>query len=268
MGGPTANFYNPACEKQNKHGVCTNRECLFPQACPQLQTDESDYLDVLRTLRTMPGIKKVFVRSGIRYDYMLKDKESTFFKELVEHHVSGQLRVAPEHVSTRVLKAMGKPSFELYEQFLDRFNTYNKERKQFVVPYFISGHPGSRLEDAILLAEYIRDHKVIPEQVQGFYPTPGTIATAMYFTGIHPLTGDNIHIPKGKEKQMQRALLQYNKKENRKLVRDALIELHRWDLIGNHPKALVSDDEGHSKGKNNHKNKRGRNYGKRRKTSL
>ena len=249
VGGPTANFLNPACEKQKKYGVCPDRECLFPEACPQLNADESDYCDILTRMRQLPGVKKVFVRSGIRYDYLLKDHQSDLLRELVEHHVSGQLRVAPEHLSERVLRLMGKPGFSVYEDFIRAFERMNASLnlKQYVVPYFISGHPGTRLEDAILLSEYFRDHHIIPEQVQDFYPTPGSLSTAMYYTGINPLTMESIHVPHTREKAMQRALLQYNHPRNYELVREALVKCHRTDLIGKGPHALIrekTDDRG------------------------
>ncbi len=242
IGGPTANFRNPACEKQKTHGVCRHRECLYPTPCKNLDADESDYLEILKAVRSLPEVKKVFVRSGIRYDFMLKDKTSPFFKELVKHHVSGQLRVAPEHCSDKVLGFMGKPPFHVYETFLKKFDQYNRGQKQFVVPYFISGHPGCTLKDAIMLAEYIRDHGAVPDQVQDFYPTPGSIATAMYYTGLDPRTLENVHIPMEDEKQMQRALLQYNRPENKELVRRALLKAHRKDLIGRGPKVLLWEE--------------------------
>ncbi|MEG0074295.1 MAG: YgiQ family radical SAM protein [Eubacterium sp.] len=245
IGGPTANFRNPACEKQKKFGVCKDRECLYPKPCKNLDTDESDYLDVLRTVRQLPGVKKVFVRSGVRYDYMLKDKDQSFFRELVKYHVSGQLRVAPEHVDNSVLKQMGKPSFDVYEKFVKAFEHYDKKlgSKQYVVPYFISGHPGCTLKDAVKLSEYIRDTGSIPEQVQDFYPTPGSIATAMYYTGLNPFTMESMHIPKDREKLMQRALIQYNNPENYQLVYDALIKVGRGDLIGKNPGALIGEPQ-------------------------
>lgn len=243
IGGPTANFRNPSCEKQKAKGVCLNKECLFPKPCEKLDTDESDYLSILREVRKLPGIKKVFIRSGIRYDFMLKDKNKSFFKELVKYHVSGQLRVAPEHVVGSVLRNMGKPEFSVYEKFHREFCQYDKQFKtnQFVVPYFITGHPGCTLNDAILLSEYIRDNGAVPEQVQDFYPTPGSIATAMYYTGYNPFTMESMHIPKEKEKWMQRALIQYDRPENHKLVYEALIKAGRRDLIGNTKEALISE---------------------------
>lgn len=243
IGGPTANFRNPACEKQKTKGVCPHRECLFPKPCENLDTDESEYLEVLRAVRQLPGVKKVFVRSGIRYDFLLKDKNKSFFKELVKYHVSGQLRVAPEHVAGSVLRSMGKPDFSVYERFYREFVQYDKQFKtnQFVVPYFITGHPGCTLSDAITLSEYIRYHGAVPEQVQDFYPTPGSIATAMYYTGYNPFTMESMHIPKDREKLMQRALIQYNRPENYKLVHEALIKAGRRDLIGSHKEALIPE---------------------------
>lgn len=241
VGGPTANFRNPACKKQMTKGVCQNRQCLYPSPCKNLNADESDYLDILRTLRKLPGVKKVFVRSGIRYDYMLEDSSQAFFKELVRYHVSGQLRVAPEHCVDRVLDKMGKPAFGSYIRFLKKFQQYSKQahKDQYVVPYFISGHPGCTLEDAICLSEYIRDHGAVPDQVQDFYPTPGSLATAMYYTEIDPRTMQPIYVPKEHEKHLQRALIQYNRPENHALVYEALIKAGRQDLIGNHKKALI-----------------------------
>jgi len=246
IGGPTANFFKPACKKQENNGACRNKECLFPEVCSQVDADESEYLDVLRTVRALPEVKKVFVRSGVRYDYLLKDHQSQFFKELVEFHVSGQLRVAPEHASDRVLEIMGKPKFSVYKDFVNQFYKLNEkvEKKQYVVPYFISSHPGCRIEDAVKLAEYIHEVGTIPEQVQDFYPTPGSLSTAMYYSGIHPLTMKSIHVPKGREKELQRALLQYNRRENYQLVREALIKAGREDLIGNSPKALIREQNG------------------------
>ncbi|MDD2414062.1 MAG: YgiQ family radical SAM protein [Eubacteriaceae bacterium] len=243
VGGPTANFLNPACSKQKNEGPCSNRECLFPKPCPNLEIDESDYCNILKKMRLLKGVKKVFVRSGIRYDYLLNDKKSNLFEELVKYHVSGQLRVAPEHLSDPVLHLMGKPHFSVYEQFIKKFNILSKRygKKQYVVPYFISGHPGTRLEDALKLSEYFRDHHVIPEQVQDFYPTPGSLATAMYYTGLNPLTMETVHVPKDREKQMQRALLQYNHPQNYQLVREALELCDRQDLIGDGPHAIIKD---------------------------
>jgi uncharacterized radical SAM protein YgiQ len=241
VGGPTANFLHPACKKQLKSGPCPNRECLFPEVCPNIDADQGDFCEMLKALRGVPEIRKVFVRSGIRYDYLMADSSDAPFKELVRHHVSGQLRVAPEHISDRVLHYMGKPSFSKYRRFVDRFNAINKAEhlNQYVVPYFISSHPGSTLRDAVALAEYLRDHHLEPEQVQDFYPTPGSRATAMYYTGLDLETLRPIHVPKGHEKRLQRALLQYRDPKNRKLVVEALKRCGREDLIGPGPRCLI-----------------------------
>lgn len=234
VGGPTANFLNPACQKQVTKGVCRHRECLYPSVCPNIDADESDYTNLLKRLRKLPGVKKVFVRSGVRYDYLLADNKSDLFEELLRYHVSGQLRVAPEHISDKVLSLMGKPKFSVYRDFVKRFEALNRKvgKKQYVVPYFISSHPGSTLKDAVALAEYLRDHHMEPEQVQDFYPTPGSLSTAMYYTGLDPLTMQPVHVPKGREKKLQRALLQYREPKNYALVKEALIEAGRADLIG------------------------------------
>lgn len=242
VGGPTANFRAPSCEKQLTRGVCTNRQCLFPKPCPNLKVDHSDYLKLLRKLRDIPKVKKVFIRSGIRFDYVNADKNDDFLKELCRHHISGQLRVAPEHVSDNVLRLMGKPDNAVYTEFLKRYqrvnNSVNKE--QYVVPYLMSSHPGSTLDDAIALAEYIRDMGYIPEQVQDFYPTPSTISTCMYYTGYDPRTMEKVYVPKNPhEKAMQRALIQYKNPENYELVREALIKCNRQDLIGFDKKCLI-----------------------------
>ncbi len=242
VGGPTANFRNPACAKQGTKGSCPGKRCLTPEPCPSLKSDHSEYIEILRELRKLEGIKKVFIRSGIRFDYMMEDKKNDFLSELCEHHISGQLKVAPEHVSPDVLKVMGKPKRQVYDEFVRRYAEVNKKlgKKQYLVPYFISGHPGARLKDAITMAEYLRDTRFIPEQVQDFYPTPGTLATAMWFSGIDPMSGKKVHIPSGhEEKAMQRALLQYNRPENREIVRKALIKAGRQDLIGNGAKSLI-----------------------------
>lgn len=247
VGGPTANFRAPACAKQGTRGSCPGKRCLTPEPCASLRADHSEYIQLLRELRGLPGIKKVFIRSGIRFDYMMADKKNDFLSELCEHHVSGQLKVAPEHVSPDVLKVMGKPSRPVYDRFVDKYSKVNKKlgKKQYLVPYFISGHPGSRLKDAIIMAEYLRDTRFIPDQVQDFYPTPGTLATAMWYTGIDPMTGKKVHIPSDyEEKAMQRALLQYNRPENRELVRRALVKAGRQDLIGGGPKALIPGTPG------------------------
>lgn len=248
VGGPTANFLNPACQKQLKSGPCPNRECLFPKPCPNLNADETDYCRILKKMRQIPGIKKVFIRSGIRYDYLLEDHDSDLFEEIVRYHVSGQLRVAPEHLSERVLKLIGKPEFSLYRRFTDEFEALSKKagKDQYVVPYFISGHPGTTLKDAIALSEYFRDHHIMPEQVQDFYPTPGSLSTAMYYTGYNPLTMERVHVPKGREKQMQRALLQYRNPKNHELVREALLKCGRRDLIYG-PKALIREKKKETK---------------------
>lgn len=242
VGGPTANFRAPACARQETFGACPDRRCLAPEACPSLRVDHSDYLGVLRRLRSLPGVKKVFVRSGIRFDYLMMDPDDDFYRELVEHHVSGQLKVAPEHVSDRVLALMGKPPRRVYDAFARRFAELNREYglKQYLIPYFISAHPGATLADALELAEYLRDSGFFPDQVQDFYPTPGTRSTVMYRTGLDPLTGQEVYVARGeRERALQRALLQYRKPENRKLVREALEILGRRDLIGRGPKCLV-----------------------------
>lgn len=242
VGGPTANFRVKACDKQVKYGVCKDKQCLFPEKCENLNVDHKDYLSLLRKLRKIEGIKKVFIRSGIRYDYLLYENDDEFIEELCKHHVSGQLKLAPEHVSPKVLKALGKPSFDIYKKFIAKYEKVNKkmDMKQFVVPYFISGHPGSTMKEAVELAEYIRDMGHMPEQVQDFYPTPGTLSTCMYYTGLDPRTMEKIYIPNSfEEKKMQRALMQFRKKDNYKLVLKALKEAGREDLIGFDKKCLV-----------------------------
>jgi len=242
VGGPTANFYHPSCEKQIEHGVCTNKQCLHPVPCKMLQVSHDDYLDILRSLRQLDSIKKVFVRSGVRYDYVMYDKNDQFFKELVEHHVSGQLKVAPEHVSPNVLDKMGKPNRELYDQFVNKFFEITKQikKEQYLVPYLMSSHPGSTLKDAIILAEYIRDMGYNPEQVQDFYPTPMTISTMMYYSGIDPRTKEKLYVAKSAhEKEMQRALIQYRNPKNYDLVYEALIKEKRFDLIGYEKHCLI-----------------------------
>ncbi|SHJ17738.1 uncharacterized radical SAM protein YgiQ [Dethiosulfatibacter aminovorans DSM 17477] len=242
VGGPTANFRVRACDKQVKYGVCRDRQCLFPEKCENLNVDHKDYLSLLRKLRKIEGIKKVFIRSGIRYDYLLYEKDDEFVEELCKYHVSGQLKLAPEHVSPKVLKALGKPSFDIYKKFIEKYEKVNKkmDMKQFVVPYFISGHPGSTMKEAVELAEYIRDMGHMPEQVQDFYPTPGTLSTCMYHTGMDPRTMEKIYVPNSfEEKKMQRALMQFRKKENYKLVLKALKAAGREDLIGFDRKCLV-----------------------------
>ena len=242
VGGPTANFRHPACKKQLTKGACQNRQCLFPTPCKNMDADHADYLALLRRLRQLPGVKKVFIRSGIRFDYLLADRSDAFFRELVRYHISGQLKVAPEHVSDRVLAVMGKPRHSVYLQFLDRYQKINEQehRKQFVVPYLMSSHPGCTLRDAVELAEYLRDTGHHPEQVQDFYPTPSTLSTVMYYTGLDPRTMQPVYVPKNPhEKAMQRALMQYRDHKNDALVREALEKTGRLDLIGNGPKCLI-----------------------------
>lgn len=262
VGGPTANFRYKSCKKQEEHGVCKDKQCLFPSKCKNLKVDHTDYVELLKELRELPNVKKVFVRSGVRFDYVMYDKNKQFLEDLVKYHVSGQLRTAPEHVSNDVLKYMGKPSIEVYNKFVDEFYKINDKvgLKQFVVPYLISSHPGSRLKDAIMLAEYIRDMGYMPEQVSDFYPTPGTLSTCMYFTGLDPRTGEKVYIPKTREeKQMQRALMQYRKRENYGLVLKALKKAGRYDLIGFGEKCLVrpeKKDDNYRRIKNGKKKKK------------
>ena len=242
VGGPTAQFRAPACEKQMTKGACKHRKCMVPEPCPHMNVDHSDYLQLLRELRALPGVKKVFVRSGIRFDYVMEDPDPTFLEELCRYHVSGQLRVAPEHISDRVLKEMGKPPVSVYNAFVSRFEEINRRYglDQYVVPYLISSHPGSTLEDAIALAEYLNAHHLNPEQVQDFYPTPSTLSTCMYYTGYDPLTMKPVYVARNPhEKAMQRALIQFKNPKNRRLVREALHRAHREDLIGYGPKCLV-----------------------------
>ena len=242
VGGPTANFRIPACEKQLTHGACTNKRCLSPVPCKQLRVTHEDYLELLRKLRALPKVKKVFVRSGIRFDYAMLDSDHTFIRELVEHHVSGQLKVAPEHISDSVLSIMGKPSRSVYDEFVHEYERINRKlgKKQYLVPYLMSSHPGSTLTEAVELAEYCRDLGYNPEQVQDFYPTPSTISTCIYFTGVDPRTMEPVYVPKSPhEKAMQRALIQYRNPHNRDLVREALRKAGRTDLIGYGEKCLV-----------------------------
>lgn len=242
VGGPTANFRAPSCEKQMKDGVCTNKQCLFPTPCKNLKVDHMDYLSLLRKLRELRGVKKVFIRSGIRFDYLIYDKNETFISELCEHHVSGQLKVAPEHISNNVLRYMGKPENAVYERFIKKYRSVNEKlsKKQFVVPYLMSSHPGSTLKEAVELAEYLRDLGYMPEQVQDFYPTPSTISTCMYYTGFDPRTLKPVYVPKTMhEKAMQRALIQYRNPKNYHLVIEALTEAGRTDLIGVDKKCLI-----------------------------
>ena len=242
VGGPTAEFRGPACSKQLTKGACINKKCLWPEPCKNLKVDHSDYVKLLREVRSLPGVKKVFVRSGFRFDYLMADSNKEFLREICKYHVSGQMRVAPEHVSDNVLKEMGKPGVSVYNSFVKEFEKINKEMglNQYIVPYLMSSHPGSRLKDAITLAEYIRDMGYIPDQVQDFYPTPGTVSTAMYYTGLNPLTMEEVYVPKNPhEKAMQRALIQYRRPENYDLVKEALIKEHREDLIGFGPECLI-----------------------------
>ena len=242
VGGPTANFRHPACEKQMTKGACGGRQCLYPTPCKNVNADHSDYVALLRKLRKIPGVKKVFVRSGIRFDYLLADKKDTFIRELVQYHISGQLKVAPEHVSDAVLCRMGKPRKAVYNQFVSKYFALNKQynMNQFLVPYLMSSHPGSTMKEAVELAEYIRDMGYNPEQVQDFYPTPSTLSTVMYYTGLDPRTMEKVYVPTDPhEKAMQRALIQYRNPKNYYLVREALIAAHREDLIGSGPKCLI-----------------------------
>ncbi|WP_346935134.1 YgiQ family radical SAM protein [Clostridium sp.] len=242
IGGPTANFRQRACKKQIDHGVCKDRQCMFPTPCKNLIIDHAEYLSLLKKVRTLPKIKKVFIRSGIRYDYLIYDKNSKFFNELCEHHISGQLKVAPEHISDKVLCEMGKPSKEVYDKFITKYHAINKNlgKKQFVVPYLMSSHPGSDLNAAIELGQYIKSMGHMPEQVQDFYPTPGSLSTTIYYTGINPFTNKKVYVTKSqKEKNTQRALLQFGNPENHNLVKSALISCHREDLIGNGKNCLI-----------------------------
>ena len=242
VGGPTANFRAPACSKQCKKGACKDRQCLFPQPCKNMNVDHSDYLELLKKLRVLPKVKKVFIRSGIRFDYLINDKNDAFFYELCEHHISGQLKVAPAHVSDNVLRCMGKPSNDVYKRFGEKYEKINKQlgKKQYLVPYLMSSHPGSTLSDAIKLALYLKENGLNPQQVQDFYPTPGTVSTCMFYTGLDPFTMKKVYVPKSsKEKAMQRALLQYKNPENRRLVEEALRLAGRGDLIGYGERCLL-----------------------------
>ncbi|MBE5936252.1 MAG: YgiQ family radical SAM protein [Lachnospiraceae bacterium] len=244
VGGPTANFRKPSCKKQLTKGVCKGKQCLFPTPCKNMTIDHRDYVSLLRKLRELPKVKKVFIKSGIRFDYLINDKDDTFINELCKHHVSGQLKVAPEHISDNVLKVMGKPNVSVYNRFIKKYKEINTRNnmKQFVVPYLMSSHPGSTLKEAIELAEYVRDMGYMPEQVQDFYPTPATISTCIFYTGIDPRTMEKVYVPKTfHEKAMQRALIQYRNPDNYDLVKEALIKGHRQDLIGFGPKCLIKD---------------------------
>lgn len=242
VGGPTANFRKPSCEYQEEHGLCKGKKCLAPKPCGNLSVDHSEYLDILRSVRNISGVKKVFIRSGIRYDYLLKDKDDTFFRELVENHVSGQLKVAPEHCSASVLDKMGKPHIEAYIDFSRRYFQYTGEvnKEQYLVPYLMSSHPGSTIEDAIELALFLKKNHIRPEQVQDFYPTPGTISTCMFYTELDPYTMEKVYVAKSEhDKAMQRALLQYFNPKNQHLVEEALKRAKRYDLIGYDSKCLI-----------------------------
>lgn len=250
VGGPTANFRQPACDKQLKHGACPTKQCLWPKPCNNMKVDHSDYLKLLKRLRELDGVKKVFVRSGIRYDYLMYDKDETFFRELVKNHISGQLKVAPEHISDSVLDKMGKPRRQLYEKFVDKYEMINRLEgmNQFLVPYLMSSHPGSDINSAIELAEYLRDIHHQPQQVQDFYPTPGTLSTAMYYTELDPRDLTPVYVAKkAKDKAMQRALMQYKNPKNYDLVYEALVTANRTDLIGNSPKCLIRPRGGRRK---------------------
>ncbi|BCJ94558.1 YgiQ family radical SAM protein [Anaerocolumna cellulosilytica] len=247
VGGPTANFRHTACAKQNTKGACINKQCLYPKPCSNLKIDHSDYLVLLKKLRELPNVKKVFVRSGIRFDYLINDSDDTFMKELCEHHISGQLKVAPEHISDRVLDMMGKPKNSVYEEFIRKYKRTNEKvgKNQFVVPYLMSSHPGSTIKEAVALAEYLRDLGYMPEQVQDFYPTPSTISTCMYYTGLDPRTMQAVYTPKSPhEKAMQRALIQYRNPKNYDLVVEALNMANRTDLIGFDKNCLIRPKAG------------------------
>ena len=265
VGGPTANFREPACEKQLKVGACKNKQCLFPKPCPNMKINHSKYLALLRKLRKIDGVKKVFIRSGIRFDYLINDKDDTFFNELCKFHISGQLRVAPEHISDNVLKYMGKPENSVYDRFAEKFYKINEKlgMKQYIVPYLMSSHPGSTLHDAVRLAEYLNLHHINPQQVQDFYPTPGTISTCMFYTELDPFTMKKVYVPKKPyEKAMQRALLQFKNPDNYKLVYDALVKTGRTDLIGYHERCLIRPPKGGIT-ENNRRNNHGKaSYGK------
>ena len=254
IGGPTANFRFPSCEKQKTQGLCPDKKCLAPNICPALKVDHSDYLELMRKIRALPKVKKVFIRSGIRFDYLLADENEEFFDELIEHHISGQLKVAPEHISDNVLKRMGKPSSKVYEKFKRKFyeKTEKAGKKQYLVPYLMSSHPGSTINDAIELSLFLKKEGLHPEQVQDFYPTPGTVSTCMFYTGLDPYTLEHVYVPRTpEEKAMQRALLQYYRPENRKIVLSALKKAGRLDLIGNGKNCLVAPDRQNKNSANN-----------------
>ncbi len=254
VGGPTANFRQPSCEQQLKRGVCKNRQCLFPVPCKNLKVSHKDYVELLRKLRALPRVKKVFIRSGIRFDYVMSDPSDEFLRELVKHHISGQLKVAPEHVSNRVLEKMGKPEHRVYQSFVEKYRAMNQvcQKNQFLVPYLMSSHPGCTMKDAVELAEYLRELGYMPEQVQDFYPTPSTISTCMYYTGLDPRTMEPVYVPKNPhEKAMQRALIQYRDPKNRALVEEALHLAHREDLIGYGPRCLLRPEKKTEKDREN-----------------
>ena len=260
VGGPTANFRAPACKKQLKYGACVHQQCLFPKPCKNLIADHTDYLQLLRKLRKLPKVKKVFIRSGIRFDYLLADKDDTFFRELCQYHVSGQLKVAPEHIADPVLEMMGKPQNCVYEEFTKKYKKINEQLglKQYLVPYLMSSHPGSTLKEAVELAEYLRDLGYMPEQVQDFYPTPSTISTCMYYTGVDPRTMKPVYVPKNPhEKAMQRALIQYRNPKNYDLVMEALKKTGRMDLVGFDEKCLIRPRKLHSEKVEEARNKSG-----------
>lgn len=272
VGGPTANFRRTSCDVQLKNGLCKGKKCLAPTPCKALIADHTEYIDILRSLRKLPKVKKVFIRSGIRYDYMLKDKDDTFFKELVKYHVSGQLKVAPEHCSATVLDKMGKPHIEAYIEFSKKYFqlSSNANKEQYLVPYLMSSHPGSTLDDAIELAQFLKKRRIRPEQVQDFYPTPGTISTCMFYTGLDPYTLKEVYVAKSpKDKAMQRALLQYFNPNNKELVVEALKRAGRTDLIGTRPECLVNvPNFRNNNNRNNYKNgtqRRDNRYGKKKK---
>ena len=264
VGGPTANFRQPSCEKQLTRGVCKNRQCLFPKPCPNLKVDHRDYIKLLKELRDIPKVKKVFIRSGIRFDYVVADKSDAFLEELCRYHVSGQLKVAPEHVSDDVLTLMGKPENSVYQEFVKKYNKMNQKihKDQYLVPYLMSSHPGSRMKDAVELAEHIRDLGYMPEQVQDFYPTPSTISTCMYYTGVDPRTMQPVYVPKNPhEKAMQRALIQYRNPKNYDLVMEALRIADRMDLVGFDEKCLIRPRKLHSEKTQEKNGYSGRNHG-------
>ena len=251
VGGPTANFRAPSCQKQLTKGVCPNKQCLFPKPCKNLRADHRDYIKLLRKLRKIDGVKKVFIRSGIRFDYVLADPDDTFLRELCEYHVSGQLKVAPEHVSDPVLQKMGKPEYSVYQKFVEKYNQMNKKlrKDQYLVPYLMSSHPGSTLKEAVNLAEHLRDFGYMPEQVQDFYPTPSTLSTCMYYTGVDPRNMQPVYVPKNPhEKAMQRALIQYRDPKNYDLVMEALKKTGRMDLVGYDKRCLIRPEKGKSSG--------------------